>query len=56
MCVCVERDALAEKLARAVEGLINEAVGMADDPDEAAYVERRLHATLAALEEKKDGK
>ena len=41
-----ERDALKAELAGAVEGLINEAVSMADDNDEKVYVERRLRAFL----------
>ena len=45
-----ERDALKAELAEAVEGLINEAVSMADDNDEKVYVERRLRAALATKE------
>lgn len=47
-------EAERDRLAALVKGLINEAVGMADDRDEAAYVERRLRAILDKMEKTDD--
>ena len=40
-----------ERVKRLVEALINEAVSMADDNDEKAYVEKRLRTALRDLGE-----